>query len=211
MPAVPSNFPFEIVIFAAIAAVVLFQLYNVLGKKVGRQPEDGAKVQPAVGPAAEAPPPGREPSANPAAEAAAAELKARDPAFDAARFLDGARQAYETIVRAYAAADRETLRPLLSPKVMTSFEAGLNARGVERSETVEFAHPPRADLEHAGTEGDTARAKVRFLAEIRSRIVEADGDEIVEERRTAELWTFERPIGAPDPNWVLARVEPAAA
>ena len=29
----------QIVIFAVIAAFVLFQLYNVLGKKVGRKPE----------------------------------------------------------------------------------------------------------------------------------------------------------------------------
>lgn len=209
----PTDFPFEIVIFAAIAAVVLFQLYNVLGKKVGRQPEDGAKAPPAVGMAAVAPAAPATPEApvDPAVEAAAAGLKARDPAFDPIRFLEGARQAYETIVRAYAAGDRETLRPLLSPRVMTSFEAGLDARGVERTETVEFTHPPRADLEHAGAEGDTAQAQVRFLAELRSRIVEADGDEIVEERRTAELWTFERQIGAQDPNWVLARVEPASA
>ena len=34
---------FQIVIFAVIAAVLLFQLYNVLGKKVGRQPEDNPK------------------------------------------------------------------------------------------------------------------------------------------------------------------------
>ena len=36
----------QIVIFAVIAAFVLFQLYNVLGKKVGRQPEDDARAQP---------------------------------------------------------------------------------------------------------------------------------------------------------------------
>ena len=32
-----------------------------------------------------------------------------------------------------------------------------------------------------------------------------------EERRTAEIWTFERRLGASDPNWALARVEPATA
>ena len=30
-----------LIIFAALAAVVLFQLYSVLGRRVGRQPEDG--------------------------------------------------------------------------------------------------------------------------------------------------------------------------
>ena len=44
----------------------------------------------------------------------------------------------------------------------------------------------------------------------RSRI-EQDGVATQEERRTAELWTFERRIGANDPNWVLAKVEAASA
>ena len=35
---------FQIVVFAVIAAFVLFQLYNVLGKKVGRQPQEDAKT-----------------------------------------------------------------------------------------------------------------------------------------------------------------------
>ena len=60
-------------------------------------------------------------------------------------------------------------------------------------------------------------ARVRFLAEIRSRILPSGGEETpgaeprIEERRTAENWTFERTLGAADPNWVLARVEPATA
>ena len=73
-------------------------------------------------------------------------------------------------------------------------------------------HPPRADLELADVQGDRATARVRFLAELRSRIAPAaGGEERVEERRTAEDWTFERTLGASDPNWVLARVEPATA
>jgi membrane protein implicated in regulation of membrane protease activity len=49
----------QIVIFAVIAAVVLFQLYNVLGKKVGRQPEEDARAKPAPTAAASDQPAGR--------------------------------------------------------------------------------------------------------------------------------------------------------
>lgn len=202
----PSQF--SIVVFAVIAAFVLFQLYNVLGKKVGRQPEEDAKTPLPAGPAPEAPRPSMLDSA---ALSAVAGLKARDPSFDPARFLDGARQAYETIVRGYAAGDREALKPLLTPAVMASFEAGMTAReGRGETEQVEFVHPPRADLELASAEGDRAVAKVRFLAELRNRLTK-DQAETVDERRTAEHWTFERALNASDPNWVLARVEPASA
>tara|TARA_R110002012_G_scaffold302549_2_gene503693 strand:- start:181608 stop:182240 length:633 start_codon:yes stop_codon:yes gene_type:complete len=207
----PVNLP--LVIFAVIALFVLFQLYNVLGKKVGRQPEDNARAAAAT-PVAATPPEtaSRTPALDAVTAAAISGLKARDPAFDPSRFLEGARQAHESIVRAYAAGERETLKPLLTSRVMESFEAGISAREARGDvEQSEFIHPPRADLELATVEGDRAVARVRFLAELRNRLTPAGGEERVEERRTAEQWTFERLLGANDPNWVLARVEPASA
>jgi predicted lipid-binding transport protein (Tim44 family) len=202
---------FQIVIFAVIAAVLLFQLYNVLGKKVGRQPEDNPAPV-AVAQAQGATDAQRGPVLDPAVTAAIAGLKAREPNFDPHRFLDGARQAYETIVTAYARGDREALRPLLTDKVLASFEAGITAREARGdTEAVELVHPPRADLEQATVEGDRAQARVRFLAEVRSTVTPATGEAASEERRTAEVWTFERRLGAADPNWSLARVEPASA
>lgn len=206
----------QIVIFAVIAAVVLFQLYNVLGKKVGRQPEEDARARPVpaqAAPGADPAAPGRPNVLDAVTLASIAGLKARDPNFDPVRFLEGARQAHETIVRAYAAGDRETLKPLLTPTVMASFEAGIAARETRgETEVAEFLHPARADLEQATAEDNRATAKVRFLAELRNRVKPAgEGEEQVEERRVAELWTFERTLGASDPNWVLARTEPAAA
>lgn len=206
----------QIVIFAVIAAIVLFQLYNVLGKKVGRQPEEDARAKPAVPTVAGKTEPvaGRPGVLDAVTLASIAGLKARDPNFDPVRFLEGARQAHETIVRAYAAGDRETLKPLLTPTVMASFEAGIAAREARaETEVAEFLHPARADLELASAEESRATAKVRFLAELRNTVTSADAaaEPQIEERRVAELWTFERTLGASDPNWVLARTEPAAA
>ena len=206
----------QVVIFAVIAAFVLFQLYNVLGKKVGRQPEDDARARPAPAPAPTGEPQaaGRPNPLDAVTLASIAGLRARDPNFDPVRFLEGARQAHETIVRAYASGDRETLMPLLTPRVMESFEGGIAAREARgETETAEFVHPARADLELATAEENRAVARVRFLAELRNRVKPADpaAEEQVEERRVAEIWTFERQLGASDPNWVLARTEPATA
>ena len=205
---------FQIVFFAVVAAFILFQLYNVLGKKVGRQPQEDAKT-PALPGATETAVPAR-PLLDAQTMAAISGLKARDPAFDPQKFLEGSRQAYETIVRGYASGDRAALKPLLAPAVMDSFETGIVARETRgETEQVEFLHAPRADIESATVEGDKAVAKVRFLAELRSKIARTDApteaEPQIEERRTAEHWTFERTLGASDPNWVLARVEPANA
>ena len=198
----------ELLILAVLAAVVLYQLYAVLGRRVGRQPEDNPEVarRLAPDPAAVA----RLPADSPAIGGVAA-IKARDAAFDVDKFLAGAKDAFQTIVRAYAAGDREALKPMLAPDVATAFEAGIARREAEgRSETVEFLQPPRADLEDAAVDVDTARVKVRFLAEFRSRSKGPEG-EAVDDRRTAEVWTFQRALAGKDPNWTLARVEAAEA
>ena len=198
----------ELLIFAVLAAVVLYQLYAVLGRRVGRQPEDN----PAAAPRAplQAPAGSNLPADSPVLGGLAA-VKAKDPAFDIDNFLQGARGAFEMIVRAFAAKDRDALRPLLTTEVYGAFETVMAQREAEgRTETVEFLQPPRADLEDSRVEGDTARLKVRFLAEFRSRSKGPEG-EAVDDKRTAEVWTFERALASRDPNWTLARVEAAQA
>jgi predicted lipid-binding transport protein (Tim44 family) len=128
-----------------------------------------------------------------------------------AKFLDGARGAYEMIVRAFVGGDRAQLAKLLSPEMMATFEGAIAQREAEgRTETVEFQGQPRADLEAVEVEGDRARARVRFLGEYRSRTKGPEG-EGVDDRRTAEIWTFERPLASRDPNWILSRVDAAEA
>jgi len=201
---------FELIIFAVLAAVVLYQLYAVLGRRIGRQPDELAPPGPApAGVDLPDSPDGATIEAT--APSGLAAVRARDSAFEVGRFLAGARQAYEAIVIAFAAGDRATLKGLLGPAVAESFEAAIQAREAEgRSERVEFPHPPRADLEKIEADGDLARAVVRFLAEYRARSKGPEG-EAVDDRRTAELWTFERNFNSRDPNWTLVHVDAAEA
>jgi predicted lipid-binding transport protein (Tim44 family) len=199
----------ELIIFAGLAAIVLYQLYAVLGRRVGRQPEDtpDAPLRPTPSRTDRAP----DPADDGVALTGLAAVRARDPAFDPSRFLSGAKSAYEMVVRSFAAGDRDTLRNLLSPQVMSSFEAAIEAREAEgRTEKVEFLAAPRADMERADVTGDVAQVTVRFLAEFRSRTKGPEG-EAVDDRRTAELWTFERNLNSRDPNWTLVHVDAAEA
>ena len=202
---------FVIVIFALLAAVVLYNLYTVLGRRIGRQPSDEPQALP-QGPPADRALPSADRAAQDAELAGVAAIKARDPAFELDKFLDGARSAYQMIVRAFAAGDRSALKGLLAPAVMERFESAMAAREAEgRGEQIEFQHAPRADLETAEVEGDIARMKVRFLGEFTTRATGADGAETTGERRTAETWTFEHDLSSRDPNWTLVRVDAAEA
>ncbi len=199
----------ELIILAALAAVVLYQLYAVLGRRVGRGPESMSTPQ--SGPTADVPRSLSAPNDTVPALDGVSAVRARDPNFDVGRFLQGARSAYQMIVKAYADGDRATLKPLLAPNVMASFEAGMDEREREtRTESVEFLHTPRADLDTIVLKDDLAHASVRFLAEIRSRTKGPEG-EAVDDRRTAEIWTFERNLKSRNPNWALVHVDAAEA
>jgi predicted lipid-binding transport protein (Tim44 family) len=197
---------FEWIILAVLAAVILYQLYATLGRRVGRQPEDAAAV-----PANGAPRDLKASDAPPEALPGIAALRARQADFDVGQFLSGSRQAYELIVKAFATGDREALKPLLSDEVMANFETAMTAREADnRTERAEFLAAPRIDLDSMAVEGDLAKAVVRILAEIRTRSTSAEG-EAVDDRRTADLWTFERDLKSKNPNWTLVRVDIAEA
>ena len=196
----------ELLVLAALAAVVLYNLYAVLGRRVGRQPGQTAPATPGV-PTTDAPLLPETPHGGDVQLSGLAAIKARDPAFDLDKFLQGSKAAFETIVRAFAAGDRQTLKGLVSEQVFSGFARAIGEREAQgRTETAEFVHHPRADLESSDLDGDIAHIKVRFLAEFRSHVAGA-----VEDRRTAEAWTFERNLNSRDPNWTLVRVDAAEA
>ena len=165
----------ELVILAALAAVVLFQLYAVLGRRVGRGAEEAARTATVLLRRAQhrralpTPPP---------RSARWRRSRRATPASMSATSLPGRKSAYQMIVTAFAKGDREALRPLLSPDgdVAASTTPSPNAKRAGREESVEFLHPPRADFETATLAGDIARASVRFLAEFRSRTKDPDGE-----------------------------------
>ena len=199
----------QLIILVVLAAVVLYQLYAVLGRRVGRQPEDAvhAGVPTQVG---DADARKTDLTALPAPSGLAA-VRSRDPNFDVGRFLQGSRIAYEAIVRAFATGDRSALAKLTTPAVLSNFEKAIDQREAEgRSQVTEITGDPRADLDSLAVDGDLVRAKVRFLAELRIRSKGPEG-EAVDDQRTAEVWTFERRFSNPDPNWTLARVDAAEA
>ena len=201
----------ELIIFAGLAAIVLYQLYAVLGRRVGRQPDEQAAAEAATL-AGRAPDRLADAIDDGVELTGLAAVKAKDPAFDMTRFLGGAKQAYEMIVKAFAEGDKAALAPLLAPQILSDFEKAIDQRASEgRTETVEFQTAPRADLEKAEVvQGDLAQLTVRFLAEFRSRTKGPEG-EGVDDRRTAELWTFERRLKNRDPNWILVHVDAAEA
>ena len=197
----------QLIIFAALAAVVLYQLYSVLGRRVGRQPEDQVAPEGVAGPVP-APLPLEELAAGGVSLSGLAALKARDPAFDLAKFLNGAKGAYEMIVLAFANGDRRSLKDLLSSEVFDSFDAVIKDREKNEQKTeTRFVSIDKAELVGAEVRDRAAQLTVRFVSQMISvtrdktgAVVDGNADKVSD---ITDVWTFARDITSRDPNWKL--------
>ena len=196
----------EILILAVVAAIVVGRLFSVLGQRRG---SEGPAQQPTTARAAPvevaagaggvtAPIP---PAASYHGGAGVASVMQADPAFEPARFVEGARAAYELIVAAFAKGDREALKALLNPRVFEAYVKAIEERETAGGKGPELVRMKSAEIADARMEGDLARVAVRFEAEL------AEGAYGL--RDTRERWTFERDVRSRDPNWRLSSVAQA--
>ncbi|HUV33262.1 MAG TPA: Tim44/TimA family putative adaptor protein [Devosiaceae bacterium] len=133
--------------------------------------------------------------------------------FTPKQFLDGAVDAYEMIVTAFAAGNRKTLKLLLDKEVYDSFESEIAAREA-RDEKVDFTFVGFNDVKFTEAEIDkrTAHVTLEFNAQVISathnaagELVDGDEEAIV---NIADEWTFARPLRSRDPNWKLIATNP---
>lgn len=218
----------EILIFAMIAAFLVYRLRSVLGRRTGeeRQRPNPFTARPdaprAGAPDNVVPMPGRDrpvPAAAPASpaqsydepvslHAALAQIAAADPSFEEKHFLQGARGAFQMIVEAFAKGDTATLRPLLADDVYDNFARAVRDRQAA-GETLEtrIERIADADVVEARMDGNTALVTVKFVSEqmnvVRDRngaVVDGDPNAVIE---AVDVWTFARNTRASNPNWAL--------
>ncbi len=211
----------DIILFAMIAAFLVLRLRSVLGRRTGnerrrdmfiRQADAARERVVALGqrrPAAPMPPP-PPPAAAPleAVAAGLARIRDADPGFEPTEFLEGARSAFGMIVEAFAAGDKDRLRPLLSDEVFGRFAAAIDERKAA-GETMEtrIVSVSELDIAEAGLDGPMARVTVKLVSEqiniLRGHdgsIVDGDPEHPIEK---TDFWSFTRDTHSSDPNWVL--------
>lgn len=148
------------------------------------------------------------PAADPAQEAVLAPLRTADPGFDAVEFLGGAKAAYEMVVTAFAAGDKDTLRPLLSREVFADFAGAIDERA-KRNETVEttFVGLRGAAIIETQVNNRIGEVTVKFESELITVTKDAQGHVISGHANSVEqvtdIWTFARDTKSRDPNWTL--------
>jgi len=213
----------DIIVFAAVAVVLLVRLWGTLGRRNGDEPErpnpfiapptashdeedvmvlpDRARAQPSPLITAEG-------HAADSLAGAIDRIKALDPAFDEKKFLEGAKIAFARIVEAFAKGDLTGAGKILAPSVREGFQKAVDARRAAR-ETLEsrIGKMVSADVVAAQVEETKASLTVEFVSNQINVTRGASGAVVSGSPQQAEeirdVWVFARDMKSPDPNWQL--------
>lgn len=226
-------FDLPTLIVIAVAVFVLFRLRSVLGTRTGnerppverRKPANDAATDDTVVPmrprAVSAPELDEEnrirktdaeieqmAKGNPELATGLKQVVEADLSFTPKSFLEGAKQAYEMVVTAYATGDRVMLKNLLEKDVFDGFQRAIADREAA-GQTVDFTFVglPKVEISDAEYDKKNVLVTVRFHAEVVSATRDKDGalvDGNADQVQTiADEWTFARNPKSRDPNWKI--------
>lgn len=214
---------FDIILFAMIAAFLVYRLGSVLGKRTGHERQGREPFGRLGGKEAGAGDAGNDnvvtmPQRDVAAEeeepdtplgAAITQIKLADAKFTRQGFLEGARAAFEMVITAFALGDMKTLRSLLSEDVYENFAEAIRMReranqtrettlvGIDVAEIIEAE---LKDKRYAYVTVKYISQQVNATRDEEHNVVEGDPNAI---EKVTDIWTFRRDTRAPDPNWQL--------
>lgn len=223
-----NGIPFaDIIILGLIAVFVVLRLRNTLGKDIGHKPDlhqlrrqlSGEPEDKVVNLAGQPEPlledkaskeeaAMRESIGDPALLAGIDAIAAADPGFSINGFLEGAKGAFEWVLKAYSAGDAETLKVLLAAPIFEEFNHALEASKAQSAKTeTTLVAITQAEITSATLDKGKARVSVRFLSEqievvrdAEGKIVEGDPSKV---QVVEDNWVFEREVKSRNPNWLV--------
>lgn len=220
----------DLVIYAIVAAALIFWLKSILGSKSGDERERENPFAPKNNQVSDNPgnvidlP--RAPNAGtpmrvtkvtlmnrvrietPETENGLRQIAERDISFNLDRFMEGAEYAFELIVTSFAKGDRAPLKNLLAPSVYNDFDRAITDRQA-RAETVDtrIEAVRGMDIISATIKDNMGFIAVRFTAQETCLVRNAAGTVIAGEpdktTTMVDIWTFGRELNSSSPVWHL--------
>ena len=206
----------DILIFAILAAVIFFKLFNVLGRRTGHEqppptpmasPVADNDVQDTVLKFKHREDVDADESLDPL-QSGLRQIRLADRTFDIEQFLAGARHVFGMILDSFHRGDLDPVGQFLDEEVHQSFShaiADRDSAGTKRQ--IELVAVNGCEALEAEMAGRRARITVRFESEqidvvkdSEDRIIAGDPTRTIE---VTDIWTFSRDTGSRDPNWLL--------
>ena len=123
-------------------------------------------------------------------------------------FLDGAKAAFEIVIKAFSNDDLASLKGLLSEKIYEGFESVINSRKEKNINlTTNIISIDQAEIFSAMMIGNIASVSVRFVSRQINYVADADGNVIEGKKdeifQLTDVWTFKKDVTSNNPNWSI--------
>ncbi len=216
--------PADLIIYAIVAAGLVFWLRSVLGTRHGEERQRPVALEP-MGEILEKikesvqggeerivalfeKPERVKAIENKTARTGLVSILQADKSFDIDFFLDSAQDAFAMIIESFAEGDRQTLRTLLSESVYQAFETAITARESRQEKQItEIRSVRKAEIMQAELEGRKARITVRFTAEEMNVLRDSAGTVLYgNPDKTSvmrDVWVFGRDLKSRDETWLV--------
>jgi predicted lipid-binding transport protein (Tim44 family) len=220
--------PVDIIIYAVVAAVMVFWLRSVLGTRHGQereranpfeeQPESKTKTpndkksSPLSPIDMESKTQNAMTVGNDKIDAGLVQIALADRHFNIDSFTENAKDAFSIIVTAFAEGDRNTLHDMCTDDVYKAFDSAIKEReNAGETVTTEIHAIRNADITDAGMSKKTAFVTLRISAD-ETYVVQDKNGEILAGHpdRVSDMtdkWTFSRDTKSNDPRWFLSKTE----
>ena len=123
-------------------------------------------------------------------------------------FINGAKSAFEMILKAFSDGDISTLKMLLSDKIFSAFQKALDQRNIEQKKlTTNLIAIEKVEIISAITLENNASIVIKFvtkqinyICDKDEKVLEGKKDEI---NQITDIWTFKKDLTIADPNWII--------
>ncbi len=211
----------DIILFAAFAAFIAFRLYKTLGMKdFNESPmKDEGKVVPFPNKKDEKVIDGSFEEVKDDSDelidkygiliaTKIKDIRKYDATFSDTSFLDGARKAFDIILKAFSKGDTNTLKPLLSKDLFKGFENEILKRKTsgtfEETTLLSIAEAKIKDItlynKLAKISVEIESEQINLIKDQNGKILEGSPSQV---DKVTEIWSFARNLSSNNPNWEL--------
>lgn len=144
-----------------------------------------------------------------AAQSGLKDIMEQDRNFDLKFFAQGVQDVFVMVVEAFADGDKDALEDMLKDDVYSAFDGAIDLRA-ENNQTAgaEIQSISDAKIIDAYIKDKQAFVTVRFVAQQISYIKDKDGNVIqgdyTKPSKMIDIWTFTRDIKSKDPRWMVS-------
>ncbi len=123
-------------------------------------------------------------------------------------FINGAKSAFEMVIKAFSVGDLETLKFLLSEKIYQNFEQAISQRkasgkvlvsNIISVENAEIISALMIENKVSIVVKITSK-QINYVSDHQGEVIEGGKNEINE---LTDVWTFTKDITSQDPNWII--------